>query len=98
MDDHKEYIEKSLNKNADRFRPDIVHRSILAIYDSPLSKAGLSEILIHTTDKKVIRLDKSMRVGSARLRFLEQRSASTDCLRRCWTREWSNPKSQTSSS
>ena len=42
-----------------------MHRSVLAIFDSPLAKAGLSEVLIHTTDKKVIRLDKSMRVAAS---------------------------------
>ena len=62
VDEHKDYIEKKLKKSADEFRPDIVHRSVLAIFDSPLSKANLTETYIHTVDKKVIHLDPSMRV------------------------------------
>ena len=59
---HTEYIQKKLNKMSDKFRPDIVHRCVLAIFDSPLSKANIIDTYIRTTDKKIIRIDQTMRV------------------------------------
>ena len=65
VDQHKDYIQQKLKKVADEYRPDIVHRSILAVFDSPLSKAEMTETYIHTTDNKVIRVDPTMRVDFA---------------------------------
>ena len=82
LDDHKQYIESKLKKSAEKFRPDILHRSILSVFDSPLSKAGLTKVFIHTSDKKVISIDPSMRVNEADSRSPELTKDSTDFLSR----------------
>lgn len=73
VDDHKTYIEQSLKKNADRFRPDIVHRCVLSIFDSPLAKIGMVEVYINTLEGAVIQIHPSMRVDPLSLSDTEDR-------------------------
>ena len=60
---HKKYITNKLNKDISIFRPDIVHRCLLALQDSPLNRAGLLRVFIHTMDGVLIEIDPSCRVG-----------------------------------
>lgn len=69
IDDHKEYIETKLKMKADRFRPDIVHRSLLSVYDSPLSKAGLTKAYVRTTNGVLIEFNPKMRIPRTEKRF-----------------------------
>ena len=59
---HKKYITTKLKKEIAVFRPDIVHRCLLALQDSPLNKAGLLQVYIHTMDNVLIEIDPSCRV------------------------------------
>ncbi len=63
IDDHKQYIETKLKQSAEKYRPDIVHRSVLAVFDSPLSKARMVKLFIHTSDKQIISINPEMRVS-----------------------------------
>jgi rRNA small subunit pseudouridine methyltransferase Nep1 len=62
---HKKYITQKLNKDIAEFRPDIVHRCLLTLQDSPLNKAGLLKVFIHTMDNVLIEVDPSCRVACA---------------------------------
>lgn len=59
---HKKYIAYKLKRDIAEFRPDILHRCLLALQDSPLNKAGLLKVYIHTMDNVLIELDPSCRV------------------------------------
>jgi rRNA small subunit pseudouridine methyltransferase Nep1 len=59
---HKKYITNVLKKDIALFRPDILHRCLLTIQDSPLNKAGLLKVFVHTIDNVLIELDPSCRV------------------------------------
>lgn len=61
---HKKYITQVLKKEIATFRPDIVHRCLLTLQDSPLNKAGLLKVLVHTMDNVLIEIDPSCRVIS----------------------------------
>ena len=64
MDDHEQYLQKTLKKDPTKYRPDILHRCMLAVYDSPLAKATKLMVYIHTTDGAVIEISPEMRVCS----------------------------------
>ena len=46
-DDHAKLINK-MGKRLEDYRPDVTHQSLLALYDSPLMKAGLMQVFITT--------------------------------------------------
>lgn len=62
---HKKYITQKLKKDISDFRPDIVHRCLLMLQDSPLNKAGLLKVFIHTIDNVLIEVDPSLKVISS---------------------------------
>lgn len=61
---HKKYITEKLKKEISLFRPDIAHRCLLSLQDSPLNKAGLLRVYVHTMDNVLIEIDPSCRVIS----------------------------------
>ena len=61
--DHKNYITRKLGKDFKHYRPDIVHRSLLTILDSPLSKAGYVQVYIKTMNGLLIEIDPSTKVS-----------------------------------
>jgi|UPI000581A260 rRNA small subunit pseudouridine methyltransferase Nep1 len=68
-DDHRELCKKKLRKDPNVFRPDILHQEILALLDSPLNKAGLLKIYIHTQTKVLIDVNSSIRIPRTYKRF-----------------------------
>ncbi|CAD6251080.1 unnamed protein product [Miscanthus lutarioriparius] len=52
-DDHANYLRKQ-NRNAADYRPDIIHQALLAIFDSPLTKAGRLLAVYVRTEKGVL--------------------------------------------
>ena len=77
-DKHKKHIAFKLKRDIAEFRPDILHRCLLAILDSPLNKAGLLKVYIHTIDNVLIEVDPSIRVSSrSASRFLALKINST---------------------
>lgn len=67
-DDHPQIITK-LRKNPADYRPDILHQSILSLFDSPLAKAGNFELYIHTHQNVLIRVSPELRVPRTYKRF-----------------------------
>lgn len=68
-DDHRELCKKKLHKDPNQFRPDILHQELLALLDSPLNKAGLLRVYIHTTKKVLIEVHPSIRIPRTYKRF-----------------------------
>ncbi|KAG2590861.1 ribosomal RNA small subunit methyltransferase nep-1-like [Panicum virgatum] len=52
-DDHANYLRKQ-NRNPADYRPDIIHQALLAIFDSPLTKAGSLQAVYVRTEKGVL--------------------------------------------
>ncbi|KAJ3692474.1 hypothetical protein LUZ60_012824 [Juncus effusus] len=52
-DDHSNYLRKQ-NRNPADYRPDIIHQALLAIFDSPLTKAGRLQAVYVRTEKGVL--------------------------------------------
>ncbi len=53
-----------------RGRPDIVHACLLQALGSPLNKAGLLRVFVHTIDNRVILIDPSTRIPRHYYRFV----------------------------
>jgi len=60
--EHRTYISKKLNKDPKHYRPDIVHRSLLTILDSPINKAGFVQVYIKTQKGVLIEVDPGTKV------------------------------------
>ncbi|KAF9592314.1 hypothetical protein IFM89_014222 [Coptis chinensis] len=52
-DEHASFLLKQ-NKSLDDFRPDILYRALLAIFDSPLCKAGMVQAIYVKVDNGVL--------------------------------------------
>jgi rRNA small subunit pseudouridine methyltransferase Nep1 len=68
-DDHRDLCKKKLKKDPNSFRPDILHQELLALLDSPLNKAGMLKIFIHTTKHVLIDVHPSIRIPRTYKRF-----------------------------
>lgn len=68
-DDHRELCKRKLRKDPNVFRPDILHQEMLALLDSPLNKAGLLKIYIHTQKNVLIDVHPSIRIPRTYKRF-----------------------------
>ena len=60
-DDHATIARKN-GLDPAAYRPDILHQELLALIDSPLSKAGHLKIFVHTTDNVLIELNPKVRI------------------------------------
>ncbi|EFC50041.1 predicted protein [Naegleria gruberi] len=67
-DDHRTYLSKH-GKNPDDYRPDVVHQCLLSLFDSPISKAGLLQVYMHTADNTLIEVNPHTRVPRTYKRF-----------------------------
>jgi rRNA small subunit pseudouridine methyltransferase Nep1 len=67
-DDHKNQIQKS-GKDFAQYRPDIVHDCLKTLLDSPLNKAGLLQIYIHTATNVLIEVNPQLRIPRTYKRF-----------------------------
>lgn len=67
-DDHAQIIGKQGSNPAD-YRPDILHQSILTLFDSPLAKSGRFELYIHTSSNVLIKVSPELRVPRTFKRF-----------------------------
>ena len=68
-DDHRELCRRKLNKDPNEFRPDILHQELLSLMDSPLNKAGLLQVYIHTQKHVLIEVNPTCRVPRTFKRF-----------------------------
>lgn len=67
-DEHYKII-KSMKKNLDEFRPDIIHQCLLNLFDSPLNKVGLLQVYIHTNKNILIEINPCTRIPRTFKRF-----------------------------
>ncbi|WWC59621.1 uncharacterized protein I303_102180 [Kwoniella dejecticola CBS 10117] len=67
-DDHQGILAKTGRDIADA-RPDITHQCLLTLLDSPLNKAGLLQVYIHTARGVLIEVNPSVRIPRTFKRF-----------------------------
>ena len=67
-DDHQNVLNK-MGKEVARARPDITHMCLLTLLDSPLNKAGLLQIYVHTTRNVLIEVNPQVRIPRTFRRF-----------------------------
>ena len=68
-DDHATFLRKH-NRDPASSRPDIAHQALLALYDSPLAKAGkLAGVYVHTAGGACVSLHPSVRLPRTFKRF-----------------------------
>eukprot|EP00122_Pirum_gemmata_P011639 Pgem_evm1s10783 len=67
-DDHQNILRKN-GKEISMARPDITHQCLLTLLDSPLNKAGLLQIYIHTEKNVLIEVNPHTRIPRTFKRF-----------------------------
>lgn len=68
-DDHLKHL-KSQKKTPTDYTPELVHQSLLSLFDSPLNKAGLLQVYIHTKNKQLIEINPKCRIPRTYKRFI----------------------------
>ncbi|KAJ8947044.1 hypothetical protein NQ318_019936 [Aromia moschata] len=67
-DDHANIL-KSNNRDVGSCRPDITHQCLLMLFDSPLNRAGLLQVYVHTANNVLIEINPQTRVPRTFKRF-----------------------------
>lgn len=68
-DDHANYLRKQ-NRNPADYRPDIIYQALLAIFDSPLTKAGrLQAVYVRTENGVLFEIKPNVRLPRTFKRF-----------------------------
>lgn len=67
-DDHANILKKS-NREPGSSRPDITHQCLLMLMDSPLNRAGLLQVYIHTEKNNLIEINPQTRIPRTFKRF-----------------------------
>ncbi|XP_063343232.1 ribosomal RNA small subunit methyltransferase NEP1 [Pelmatolapia mariae] len=67
-DQHKNMIIKS-GRDPGKIRPDITHQCLLMLMDSPLNRAGLLQVYIHTEKNALIEINPQTRIPRTFTRF-----------------------------
>ncbi|KAJ3157762.1 18S rRNA pseudouridine methyltransferase [Geranomyces variabilis] len=67
-DDHHHLLTKH-GRSVAESRPDITHQCLLTLLDSPLNKAGLLQVYIHTTKGVLIEVNPHVRIPRTFKRF-----------------------------
>ena len=67
-DDHRG-LHRRMNKDPVNSRPDITHMELLALFDSPLNKAGLLQVYICTCKNVLVEIDPRTRIPRTYKRF-----------------------------
>lgn len=68
--DYEKLITKKLQKSLDEYRPDVTHRALLSIIDSPLYQAGHVKILVKTKNGELINFMPAANVFSIFQKFI----------------------------
>jgi rRNA small subunit pseudouridine methyltransferase Nep1 len=68
IDDHKGLLARS-GRDFSTARPDITHQCLLMLFDSPLNRAGLLQVFIHTAQNVLIELNPATRIPRTFKRF-----------------------------
>jgi len=67
-DDHKQIMRKH-GRDPATARPDITHKCLLMLMDSPLNRAGLLQVYIHTEKNALIEVNPQTRIPRTFTRF-----------------------------
>jgi rRNA small subunit pseudouridine methyltransferase Nep1 len=67
-DDHMHILKKT-DRDPGSCRPDITHQSLLMLMDSPLNRAGLLQVFIHTEKNILIEVNPQTRIPRTFKRF-----------------------------
>jgi len=67
-DDHRGILKKT-GKDPALYRPDITHQCLLMLMDSPLNRAGLLQVYIHTERNVLIEINPQTRIPRTYNRF-----------------------------
>merc|ERR1712002_823134 len=67
-DKHKQSMKK-FKKDASMCRPDITHQCLLMLMDSPLNRAGLLQVYLHTEKNVLIEINPQTRIPRTFDRF-----------------------------
>lgn len=67
-DDHINILKKN-NRDPGTCRPDIAHQCLLMLMDSPLNRAGLLQVYIHTEKNVLIEINPQTRIPRTFKRF-----------------------------
>ncbi|KZS14133.1 Ribosomal RNA small subunit methyltransferase NEP1 [Daphnia magna] len=67
-DDHIGFLKKH-NREPSSCRPDITHQCLLMLLDSPLNRAGLLQVYIHTAKNVLIEVNPQTRIPRTYSRF-----------------------------
>ncbi|GAA94136.1 uncharacterized protein L969DRAFT_368993 [Mixia osmundae IAM 14324] len=67
-DDHQGILSK-MNREVASARPDITHQCLLTLLDSPINKAGLLQVYIHTAKGVLIEVNPTVRIPRTFKRF-----------------------------
>ncbi|XP_077986830.1 ribosomal RNA small subunit methyltransferase NEP1-like [Glandiceps talaboti] len=67
-DQHKGLMKK-FKKDPANYRPDIAHQCLLMLFDSPLNRAGLLQVFVHTENNVLIQISPQTRIPRTFTRF-----------------------------
>lgn len=67
-DDHAHILKKN-NREPGSCRPDITHQCLLMLLDSPLNRAGLLQVYVHTSNNILIEINPQTRIPRTFKRF-----------------------------
>ncbi|XP_066245085.1 ribosomal RNA small subunit methyltransferase NEP1 [Euwallacea similis] len=67
-EDHA-HVLKSNNRDVGTCRPDITHQCLLMLLDSPLNRAGLLQVYLHTSNNVLIEINPQTRIPRTFKRF-----------------------------
>ncbi|XP_072043667.1 ribosomal RNA small subunit methyltransferase NEP1-like [Amphiura filiformis] len=67
--DHHKHLMKKFKKDPSQCRPDITHQCLLMLFDSPLNRAGLLQVFIHTEKNALIQISPQTRIPRTFDRF-----------------------------
>ncbi|RZC36238.1 ribosomal RNA small subunit methyltransferase NEP1 [Asbolus verrucosus] len=67
-DDHTNIL-KSNGRSQTQYRPDITHQCLLMLFDSPLNRAGLLQVYVHTSNNVLIEINPQTRIPRTFKRF-----------------------------
>ncbi|XP_070573295.1 ribosomal RNA small subunit methyltransferase NEP1-like [Ptychodera flava] len=67
--DHHKGLMKKFKKDPANYRPDIAHQCLLMLFDSPLNRAGLLQVFVHTENNVLIQISPQTRIPRTFDRF-----------------------------
>ncbi|XP_050409259.1 ribosomal RNA small subunit methyltransferase NEP1 [Patella vulgata] len=67
--DRHKHLSKKFKKDISQCRPDITHQCLLMLMDSPLNRAGLLQVYIHTENNVLIEINPQTRIPRTFERF-----------------------------